>query len=460
MLQNYTTEIEGFKRLFEKNSNKEGVDFASFLKTLERLKVLWYNEKTWDEIFKEFTLEEIFQQTIKHTATYFKFDSHPITREVLAKRKYKCFAPFTTLNFDQNGDINVCCYNRSYVLATYPKGTVHEAWFGNKIVELRNDIQNLYFDKGCDLCVNQIVEDNYENSLIYKFNANYHDNMFEEKTYPDNFEFEISNICNYECIMCGGKWSSSIRKNREKLPPIISPYDDKFVDQLEEFFPHLKNIKFLGGEPFASPIYFKIMDRLSKFNTALNISITTNGSICNEKILNLKKTFPNLKIIVSLDSLDTNTYAMIRKNGNLDIVKKNIETFIANYMLDAIVFCPLIQNVRELPDIIRFVVEHRLFFGINTVTSALGGKIEGIHENGTEKIVYDGKENFGDPPVLLNKIPEFVLSTLNKSELKDIIKYLENERIGLYNKLDSKRHAQVISQFDGFIRYLHKLLGD
>jgi MoaA/NifB/PqqE/SkfB family radical SAM enzyme len=75
---------------------------------------------------------------------------------------------------------------------------------------------------------------------------------------PKVMEFELSNECNLECVMCNGSFSSSIRKNREKLPPIISPYNDDFVNELDAFIPHLTDAKFLGGEPFMIEIYLKI----------------------------------------------------------------------------------------------------------------------------------------------------------------------------------------------------------
>jgi MoaA/NifB/PqqE/SkfB family radical SAM enzyme len=80
--------------------------------------------------------------------------------------------------------------------------------------------------------------------------------------YPRVMEFELSNECNLECVMCNGYFSSSIRKNREKLPASVSPYNDQFVDELDQFIPHLTDAKFLGGEPFMIDIYLKIWERI------------------------------------------------------------------------------------------------------------------------------------------------------------------------------------------------------
>jgi MoaA/NifB/PqqE/SkfB family radical SAM enzyme len=144
--------------------------------------------------------------------------------------------------------------------------------------------------------------------------------------YPRVMEFELSNTCNLECIMCNGYFSSSIRKNREHLPPIESPYNDKFVDELDEFIPHLTDAKFLGGEPFMIDIYLSIWERIRKLNPNIRIHITTNGTFLNNRIKDLLE---GLKagIILSIDSVNKETYPKIRVNGSYDKVMENLEYF-------------------------------------------------------------------------------------------------------------------------------------
>ena len=40
------------------------------------------------------------------------------------------------------------------------------------------------------------------------------------------------------------------RKNIEKLPDIPDHYDEHFFEEIKEFLPHLKRVRFMGGEPF------------------------------------------------------------------------------------------------------------------------------------------------------------------------------------------------------------------
>jgi MoaA/NifB/PqqE/SkfB family radical SAM enzyme len=298
----------------------------------------------------------------------------------LKQNQYVCSAPFLSLNFDTNGNMTVCCFNRTAVLGTYPAQSIMQAWCSDAMQELRDNLQNLNFRKaGCELCYKQLAINNYNNSLIEKFNRYNIARVFTSML-PTVLEFEISNVCNYECIMCGGKWSSSIRKNREKLPPLISPYDEDFVKQLNPILPNLHFANFLGGEPFAISLYYKIWDQIFEKSKHAVISITTNGSIMTDKVRNIIS-HSNVNIVCSIDSLIPETYNFIRKNGQFEIVMKNIREFIDYKALKSITFSPLIQNWREIPNILQFCTENKLGIYFNTVYGPLGGKIPSIHKN-------------------------------------------------------------------------------
>jgi sulfatase maturation enzyme AslB (radical SAM superfamily) len=176
--------------------------------------------------------------------------------------------------------------------------------------------------------------------------------------FPRILELELSNTCNLQCVMCSGRVSSSIRKHREKLPPIVSPYDEAFVDQLKEFIPHLKKICFYGGEPFLIDIYYKILDIVIKINPSIRIYAVTNGTIFNQKIANLLKSVP-FNLLVSIDSLKPDLFSQIRVGAKLNEVIENFKKFqnLTNGNT-SISHTPMRLNWTETPDIIKFCNQH------------------------------------------------------------------------------------------------------
>lgn len=292
-----------------------------------------------------------------------------------------CHAPFVSLNFEQNGNVRACCYNTQHILGKWPDNKIKEVWEGSQSEILRKYIKNNELGGGCSECGMMIESgnhagvrarfyDEYASPPIFNPLKLIKQKLSGKLPYPKVMEFELSNKCNLECVMCNGYFSSSIRKNREKLPPLTSPYNDDFVDELEEFIPHLTDAKFLGGEPFMIDIYLKIWERIRALNPNMQIHITTNGTFLTDRV---KKLLEGLRagIIISTDSVNKETYNKIRINGKFDKVMQNIEYF-RDYAKRKKTFismavCPITHNWHELPEILDFCIKKNISLYLNAV---------------------------------------------------------------------------------------------
>jgi MoaA/NifB/PqqE/SkfB family radical SAM enzyme len=281
-----------------------------------------------------------------------------------------CHAPFVSLNFEQNGNVTACCYNRKFVLGRYPDHSVAEIWEGAPIRELRAALERADFTKGCQLCLEQLESRNFSGMRSRFFDGLRDPAGPAAALRPRIVEFELSNACNLECIMCSGYFSSSIRRNRERLPPMPNAYDDAFVEQIRPYLTELAWAKFLGGEPFLNPLYFKIWDAIAASGSAVKTVITTNATILSPKI---KRLLDRLKpyLVLSIDSLDRANYERIRKNASYDGMRANLDYFIDYARRQArtvdIVVCPIRDNWRDMPDLFRFAQDRTIQIGINTV---------------------------------------------------------------------------------------------
>ncbi len=276
-----------------------------------------------------------------------------------------CHAPFNNLFFGNRGYVMACCFNKLHVLGRYPENTLEEIWNGPEAQILRSAIAKGDLSKGCQGCMSIL-----ENGNFGGIPAAVYDKHPVGGLYPTRMEFELDNTCNLECVMCSGEYSSSIRERRERKPAVVSPYDEKFLSQLDAFIPHLHSAQFLGGEPFLIPVYFEIWERLMALNPAIRISVQTNGTILNAKV---KRVIENLRVAlsVSIDSLDEEAYSKIRVNGDLGRVLANIEYF-AQYVKQkqtgmSFSFCPMKQNWAEIPAITAFANKYDASVFFNTV---------------------------------------------------------------------------------------------
>lgn len=345
-----------------------------------------------------------------------------------------CHAPWLSMNFDQSGEVTACCFNRTYVLGAYPQQSIADIWQGKKATALRKAMKEERFNLGCQRCEKMIEEGNFESVLIKQFD-NYVDFLPPVKENysllgkllpflnapqvapPTVFEFELSNTCNLECIMCGGHWSSAIRSNREKQPALKSPYDSAFVKQVRDFLPGLRRANFLGGEPFLISLYYEIWESIIELNPAIDVAITSNGTTLNDRAKKIIDKLPNCRITLSIDSLRPQTWEQIRVNGKFEVLKKNLDYLLQTGKLVSFSVCPIIQNRMEIPEIISFCVEHKLSVFFNTVFEPLGGRITGIHQNPVYPPIGDLQL-----PVIM---PETSLQFLPAQQLEELIAYYQ-----------------------------------
>ena len=305
-----------------------------------------------------------------------------------------CHAPENSMYFGRDGLVSACCYSRPRPLGRYPQQSIEEIWLGAQAKSMRAALRRNEFPGGCELCADQFYARNFSGFLAHGFDSNARPLRARllsrasaflhpegAKRYPARLEFELSNKCNLECSMCSGFFSSSIRANRENLPPLPQKYDKAFVQQLLPFLPHLTNAKFLGGEPFLVDLYYDIWDRLIEINPKCVVSITTNGTVYTEKVKRVLEKL-NCDVVVSLDSVTKATYESIRRNASLERTLSNLQAFLAinrrRHKSLTLAICPMTSNCREIPGLVAFANERGIRIFFNTVVFPAAHSIKAL----------------------------------------------------------------------------------
>lgn len=345
-----------------------------------RKALLWLYFK----IFRNRYVKKIFLWNLlksKNTKDFIFFNYNATRNKEI--RKYICNAPFTNMYFDVSGNV-VPCWQGFANPDSYPGKTVSEIWFGDKFGRFRQNIIKRNLEDLCGVCLANLKNGNYVSVLSKAY-----DFLGKPQKHPLMMELELDNTCNLECIMCNGMLSSSIRKNRDKKPAVSSPYNHHFVEELNEFIPHLKEIRFNGGEPFLSKICMKILENVFRLNPELKIVMATNGTQWNEKIEKLLEK-GNIHINISIDSLDKTNYESIRVNSNFDMVMQNFELFL-NYCRKkrtklCVLVNPMRQNWKEMGNFVEFCNNHNVSLWFNTVQHPLECSIWGLSANEIQEI--------------------------------------------------------------------------
>ena len=130
--------------------------------------------------------------------------------------------------------------------------------------------------------------------------------------------FDITNRCNAQCKYCFTNSTTNNSLESLELP------DDRICDLIDELnILGIKELSIGGGEPFLRDI-----PKIIKYaENKINLSITTNGTILtNEIIDSLKQS--NIKITISLDSINSEISKSVRTGIDVDKVINNIKRLI------------------------------------------------------------------------------------------------------------------------------------
>ncbi len=301
-----------------------------------------------------------------------------------------CHAPFRNMFLSLNGEVNPCCANRTFSIGTHPETPLHDIWFGEKANRFREYILRHDLSHGCQLCRDNIEWKHFNIVAARTFDQEAPGGLrgaglrwlgklrrvVKEKRqvaefgYPTNIDFNLSNTCNLECIMCDGWSSSRIRRRIEKMPPLKSKYQERFLEEIREFIPHLTRAFFIGGEPFLIGVFYSLWEAMVEATPEARLIVQTNGTVLNDRIRALIER-GNFCFNISIDSIRKETFENIRVGANFERTMANLEYF-ADYARRKGTFvnltvCPIQQNWKEIPEIVDFAMKHGISLYFNTV---------------------------------------------------------------------------------------------
>lgn len=280
-----------------------------------------------------------------------------------------CWAPRSALYLRPDGLVHACCATAFAVgSVTGPsRQALREIWSGAALDQQARALAVGSYDLGCQECDTAQAAGARSTSLAAEFDRYATDGP---RPFPALIDFAMSNRCNLRCVMCNGNLSSSIRAQREHLPPLPSAYDDRFFDELDEFLPHLQRAQFKGGEPFLARENRVVWDRLLERRLSPEVSVTTNGTIWDDHVEHYASAL-QMHVNVSVDAVDDAALEAIRVGVSARELWRNVDRF--QSLAEAggrgmtLTFCLMSTNWRELAPFLHLAERRGLSPNVVTV---------------------------------------------------------------------------------------------
>src|SRR5690606_29665006 len=219
-----------------------------------------------------------------------------------------CLVPFTTIILEPDGQVGMCRQKGSdFPIGNIKENTIEEIWNGEKARKWRREFltgspincETEVRHRRCNHCPenNKLLSDIELNEIqttpIRKLTANF------------------NGKCNLQCQMC------DIWQKPNGLYDEINFWEPA----KKNIFPYLKEVDLLSGEPFIQGDTYRLIDEISEVNPDCFWIFTTNA---HWKLTpKVKESLNKIKIkniILSIDSLDKETYHKMRYPGDLNFV--------------------------------------------------------------------------------------------------------------------------------------------
>ena len=265
-----------------------------------------------------------------------------------------CPIPFIQLQLNPLGNISACCFSEEYKVGDVLTDSIESIW-NNKTMQ---DWRQEFLTGKIKICEKAMKS--FECHKMYQHLNRLVELSKIQSRPPQRLDLRLNGKCNLECIMCH-VWEQ---------PNGLYDKSDFWTYGPEKIFPHLVEVDMLGGEPFIQKDTFRFIDLVAQVNPKCSWGFITNCSYKFSSVL--EKHLDRIKIRhihMSIDSLVSETYAQIRKKGNLDKTLATVMSFIdyrkkrtlkgEPFTLFAS-FCIQKSNWMEIVNILDFCDKHQL----------------------------------------------------------------------------------------------------
>lgn len=259
-----------------------------------------------------------------------------------------CRHPFTYTEIDTTGEVYVCCSaHLSYPVGNVKQESLKDIWNGNKINAIRESILDGSFKycnhTVCPYIVNDTLPDKKDTDGAVT-------------DVPVEIGLNVDATCNLACPSCRNSVIDATPERINSGNAMIKNITDFVFDH-----PHDLNMVVRtngAGDIFASKV---TRDFVLNFDPRpwpnLKLSIMTHGGLFNRKYWDMMAKWHNKihSMDISVDAATKETYELVRKGGDWDILHDNLRMLHSELKPSTPVFMHLIVQKNNYKEMIPFI---------------------------------------------------------------------------------------------------------
>lgn len=166
--------------------------------------------------------------------------------------------------------------------------------------------------------------------------------------FPSQVVVDITEVCNLACIHCP---HPEFKKSEHYAARYLEPeLNEKIVNEVKEYgLGYTKYIRYSSeGEPLIHPRGYEMIEYAVR-NSGTFVTLTTNGTIMNEKRTHRLLEAGVHMIDISIDAYSPQVYSKVRVNGDLNVTRNNVINLL-NWVRDSGSGTKVIVSFIEQPE--------------------------------------------------------------------------------------------------------------
>lgn len=227
-----------------------------------------------------------------------------------------CPLPWNHLSLEPSGRVYSCCNTSEFEeVGNVQENSFLEILENERSQKIRDSFANNVIPASCKLCVD--AQKWGQISLREASLRKFPEVDVDSKPSLKYLSLRLSNQCNFACRICNPNLSTSWYQDAKNLnwnvpDKTIRAFgnEEKFLDFLDNIPTTLEILYFAGGEPFLTPEFYQILERLiANKMFHLEIILNTNFSVVtlgNKNGLELLAKFKKVSLDLSIDGIGPN----------------------------------------------------------------------------------------------------------------------------------------------------------
>ncbi|MFN8017994.1 MAG: radical SAM protein [Acidimicrobiales bacterium] len=306
----------------------------------------------------------------------------------VAAAPLRCASPAVQLFLRPDGEVRVCCINE-HPLGHVPQDRLRDLWDGHVRRAALDRLADGQVPDGCQGCAAEVAAEGWDGSYPATFEE-WSGDAASPPAWPQLLSFNLSIECNLQCVQCDGEQSSAIRIHREHRPRLVSPYDDRFFEDVVPFLAHARRAIFSGGEPFLASENYRLWDAVAASAPHLDCRVITNATQWSARVEAVLERV-DLGFVFSIDGMSAATFEAIRVGARFDAVMANLERFLAvareRGTWCSINHCLMAENAHEFADLLAFAEARALPVDVSVVRKPSRHSVVRLHQDEIRSVV-------------------------------------------------------------------------